>query len=78
MYDVDAFDAVVEIDTLPQCDVGAPSPGLVVAEGHLELAYIARPGTGEDEAIVVVEVAGPYAHVHPADEPLVLSVSVRP
>jgi hypothetical protein len=70
VYDVDALDTVVEIDTLPQCDVGAPSPALVADEEHLELAYISRTGADEGESITVVKFTRPYAHIFgpPNDE----------
>ena len=40
MYEVDSFDAVVELRDAPQPDIGAPLPTLLCDEHHVVLAYL--------------------------------------
>lgn len=83
MYQVDK-DHVVEIDTAPQPDVGAPLPAVVSDEGQVLLAYIVSEldpnwdGTyvnvvspaSEDKPVAIVRFVRPYAHIFgpPNDE----------
>ncbi|MGD8869422.1 MAG: hypothetical protein PVI01_17515 [Gemmatimonadales bacterium] len=77
-------DRVIEIETAPRPDVGAPLPAVVSDEYHLLLAYIvSQPdpnwdGTyvravspdSPDEPIAIVTFKGPYCHLFgpPNDE----------
>lgn len=84
MYDVDDKDRVVQLETAPQCAVGAPLPLVLADEGHVLLAYIvAEPDPDWDgrtvksvtpespgKAIAIVAFQKAYSHMFgpPNDE----------
>lgn len=76
MYSVDQYDSVIELDNLPQSDIGAPLPFVMCDDYRLVLAYFVHqpppPGWhGESirmvdprtavDTIAVVEFEGAYA-----------------
>jgi hypothetical protein len=55
MYEPDEQDAVVELESLPQSDIGAPLPAVAAAEHFLALAYLAsEPDPDWDGTYVTV------------------------
>lgn len=84
MYEVDDRDSVVELQDIPQSDVGAPLPAVVAAEHELDLIYLASEpdpnwdGTyvqvvrtnSDGELVARVRFERPYAHMFgpPNDE----------
>lgn len=83
MYDVDDLDEVIELEDVPEPDIGAPLPHLVGAEDRLVFAYhVTEPdpdwdgtyvtivGPETEGSVVIVEMQHPYAHMFgpPNDE----------
>ena len=64
MYSDDPHTILLELTSLPQCDVGAPSPQVVADEHRLLLAYIVQqqgPGAST-QPYAVVRFNRPQAH----------------
>lgn len=83
MYEADDQDGVIELDDVPEPDIGAPLPHLVCAENRLVLAYHATEpdpdwdgtyvkivGPETEGTVAIVTIQQPYAHMFgpPNDE----------
>lgn len=65
MYSVDGRDRVVELDDVPQSDVGAPCPLVLASEGKVIVVYyVSNPPEGWDGTTVTI--VDPNASAEPA------------